>query len=186
MIKKILLVIAALIVLGIAVIAVAAFVTPTECKVEREITISRPKGAVFDYVKHIKNQNTWGPWYKKDPAMKQDFKGNDGFVGFVYSWKSANEDIGSGEQEIKRIAEGDRIDTELRFKEPFESKADAYMLTEATGPQTTKVRWGFTTNVPRPMNLMMLAVDMDAMVGKDFQEGLDNLKQILETPPTVN
>ena len=186
MLKRILLVIVALVVLGVAVVAVAAVVTPAECKVEREITINRPEAAVFDYIKHIKHQNTWGPWYKKDPSMKQDFKGNDGFVGFVSSWKSDHAEVGSGEQEIKRIVEGERIDTELRFNEPFESHADAHLITEATGPDTTRVRWEFITNMPRPMNLMMLAVDMDALMGKDFEEGLSNLKRILETPPTVN
>ena len=186
MLKKILLAIAALAILGIAVIAVAAIVTPTECKVEREITINRPQADVFEYVKKLKHQNNWGPWFKKDPAMKQEFRGNDGFVGFVSSWKSENADVGAGEQEIVRIVEGQRIDTQLRFKEPMESTADAHLVTEATGPATTKVKWGFTTSMPRPMNVMMLAVDMDALIGKDFQEGLDNLKQILETPHTVN
>jgi|SRR5687768_12757610 len=184
MLKKILIAVVAIIILGIAVIAVAAIVTPTECKVEREITINRPKADVFEYVKKIKHQNTWGPWFKKDPAMKQEFRGNDGFVGFVSSWKS--EEVGAGEQEIVRIVEGDRIDTQLRFQEPMESTADAHLVTEATGPNTTKVRWGFTTTMPRPMNVMMLAVDMDQLIGKDFQEGLDSLKQILETPPTIN
>ena len=186
MIKKILIAIVALIVLGIAVIAVAAFVTPTECKVEREVTINRPKAAVFDYVRFLKHQNTWGPWARKDPAMKQEFRGNDGYVGFVSAWKSENGELGAGEQEIKRIVDGERIDTELRFLEPFESKADAHLITEATGPDSTKVKWGFTTSMPRPMNVMSLVVDMDAMIGKDFEEGLSSLKRILETPPTVN
>ena len=186
MIKKILLVVVALIILAVAVIAVAAIVTPTECRVEREITINRPKADVFDYVKKIKHQNTWGPWFKKDPAMKQEFRGNDGFVGFVSAWKSENADVGAGEQEIVRVVEGERVDTQLRFMQPMESTADAHLVTEATGPGTTKVKWGFTTSMARPMNVMMLVVDMDALIGKDFQEGLDNLKQILETPPTVN
>ena len=186
MIKKILLAIVALIVVGIAVVAVAAIVTPTECRVEREVTINRPKAAVFDYVRYLKHQNTWGPWFKKDPGMKQEFRGNDGYVGFVSAWKSDHGDVGSGEQEIKRIVDGERIDTELRFTDPYESKNDAYLTTEATGPETTKVKWGFTASVPRPLNVMMLAVDMDAMIGKDFEEGLSNLKRILETPPTVN
>lgn len=184
MIKKILLVLVALIVLIVAVVAVAAMVAPTECKVEREITINRPKAAVFDYVKMLKNQNTWGPWAKKDPAMKQEYRGNDGYVGFVTAWQSS--ELGSGEQEIKRVVEGERIDTELRFKEPFETKSDAYLITEATGPDTTKVKWGFSASFPRPMNAMLLAFDMEKELGKEYEEGLSNLKRILETPPTVN
>ncbi len=186
MIKKILISVVAIVVLLVAVIAIAAFVTPTDCKVEREVTINRPNAAVFDYVKMLKHQSTWGPWAKKDPAMKMDYRGNDGYPGFVSAWKSEKPDVGSGEQEIKKVVEGERIDTELRFKEPFETKSDAYMTTEATGPEMTKVKWGFSATFPRPLNLMLLAVDMDKEMGKEFEEGLSNLKRILEAPPTVN
>ena len=186
MIKKIILILVAVVVLIVAVVAVAAMVAPTECTVEREVTINRPKAAVFDYVKYLKHQDTWGPWAKKDPAMKKEFRGNDGYVGFVSAWKSDNGDLGSGEQEIKKIIEGERIDTELRFKEPFENSAQAHMTTEATGPNTTKVKWGVGMTFPRPLNVMLLAFDMDQTMGKDFEEGLSNLKTILETPPTIN
>ena len=123
MIKKILIAVVGLVVLLVAVIVIAAMVTPTDCKVEREITINRPKGQVFDYVKMLKHQSTWGPWSKKDPAMKMDYRGNDGYPGFVSAWKSENAEVGSGEQEIKKVVDGERIDTELRFKEPLRRKA---------------------------------------------------------------
>lgn len=186
MIKKIILGLLAVIVLIVAVVAAAAIMTPTECKVEREIVINRPKGAVFDYLKTLKNQNAWGPWYKKDPGMKQEFRGTDASVGFVTTWKSEHPEVGAGEQEIKRIVEGERIDTQLRFTEPMASTADAYLITEAAGADSTKVKWGFSTSMPRPLNLIQHVVDMDAAVGGDFQSGLNNLKQILETPPIVN
>ena len=89
-------------------------------------------------------------------------------------------------EEIKSIVEGSRLDTELRFIKPFASTSQAFLTTEATGDTSTRVRWGFTGSMPRPMNLMLLVMDMDKEIGKDFDEGLSNLKQILETPPTVN
>ena len=180
MIKKILLGLLALIVLLIGVIVVLAMTVSGDYRVEREITINKPKSEVFDYVKMLKNQNEWGPWAKRDPAIKLDFRGTDGTPGFVSAWKSEKEDVGSGEQEIKKVVEGERIDSELRFKEPFESTSNAYMTTEATGENQTRVKWGFTGTMPRPMNLMLLAVDMDKEIGKDFDEGLANLKRILE------
>jgi uncharacterized protein YndB with AHSA1/START domain len=186
MIKKLLFGLLGLVVALIAVVAVLSFVAPKDFKVEREVTINRPKTAVFDYLKMLKHQDTWGPWAKKDPAMKREFRGNDGYVGFVSVWDSDKPDVGAGEQEIKKITEGERIDTELRFKKPFESTSDAYMITEAVGPDQTKVKWVFTGSMPRPMNIMLMMMDMDKEVGKDFGEGLANLKKILETPPIVN
>lgn len=180
MLKKILIALGLIIVLGIIAIAAAVMLTPTGFKAEREVTINKPKAEVFAYAKMIKNQNDWGPWAKKDPAMKQDYVGTDGTVGFISKWDSSHSEVGSGEQEIKKIVDGERIDTELRFLKPFESKADAYLITESVSENQTKVKWGFTGDMPRPANLMLLVMDMDKEVGKDFAEGLNSLKTILE------
>lgn len=181
MIKKILVAIVLIAFVLIAGIAILAYVAPTNFKVERETTINKPKAEVFAYAKMIKNQNEWGPWFKKEPTMKQEFRGTDGQPGFVVYWKGESSDTGEGEQEIKKITEGERIDTELRFKQPFESVAQAYLTTEAVGENQTKVKWGFDSSMPRPMNVMLLMIDMDAAVGKDFGDGLASMKSILES-----
>lgn len=180
MLKKILIALGLIIVLGIVAIAAVVMMTPTDFKVEREVTINKPKSEVFAYARQIKKQNEWGPWYKKEPTMKQEFRGTDGEVGFVSYWKGETQDTGEGEQEIKKIVDGERIETELRFKQPFESKADAYLITEAVGENQTKVKWGFTSSMPRPMNLLLVIMDMDKEIGKDYQEGLNTLKTVLE------
>jgi uncharacterized protein YndB with AHSA1/START domain len=180
MLKKIVIALAVVVLLVIAVAAVLVFTTPTDFAVEREITINRPRDEVFAYVRKLKTQNEWGPWFKRDPAMKQEYRGTDGEVGFVGYWKGTTEESGEGEQEIMRIVEGERIDTELRFKEPFESKADAHLITEAVTADQTRVKWGFTGTMPRPLNLFLLIWDMDSVAGKDFEEGLASLKTILE------
>jgi uncharacterized membrane protein len=180
MIKKILIAVAVLIVVAIAAIVAMTFMAPTEFKVEREITINKPKSEVFAYAKILKNQNDWGPWFKKEPTMKQEFRGTDGTPGFVVYWKGEATDTGEGEQEIKKIVDGERIETELRFKQPFESIAQVHLTTEAAGENQTKVKWGFNSSMPRPMNIMLLFIDMDAAVGKDFGDGLTSMKQILE------
>lgn len=181
MIKKLLLAAGALVVLFVAAIAVAVALAPTRAKVEREVTINKPREEVFNYVRNLKAQNDWGPWFRKEPTMKQHFRGTDGEVGFVTHWKGENPEVGEGEQEIKRIVPNERVDTELRFIQPFESKADAYLITEPVGEGQTKVRWGFDTEMPRPMNVMLLFMSMDDMVGPDFESGLNNLKTILES-----
>lgn len=178
--KKILLGLGALIVIAVVAIAGLSFATPTDFKVEKEIVIAKPKAEVFAYVKNLKNQSIWGPWAKQDPNIKLSYVGNDGDIGFIYKWESEMENVGVGEQEIKKITEGERIDHQIRFKKPFESNADSFLITEDAGEGKTKVKWGFESKMPRPMNLMLLFVDMDKEVGKDFQSGLTNLKGILE------
>ncbi|MGB7069954.1 MAG: SRPBCC family protein [Pyrinomonadaceae bacterium] len=180
MIKKLLFGIVGLLVLFIVAVGILTFVAPTEFKVEREITINKPKDEVFSYLRLLRNQNVWGPWFKKEPTMKQEFRGTDGTVGFVSYWNGTSDDVGEGEQEIKRIVEGDRIDTELRFLRPFESKADSYLTTNSMGGQQTSVKWGMSGSMPRPMNVMLLFMDIDKEIGKDFDEGLSTLKTTLE------
>ena len=181
MIKKTLIAAVVLIVFLVGVVVVATFVAPTDFRVERDTTINKPRPEIYAYAKMLRNQNEWGPWFKKEPTMKQEFRGTDGEVGFISYWKGTSEEVGEGEQEIKRLVPDERIDTELRFKLPFESRADAYMVLEPVGTSQTKVRWGFTGSMPRPLNAMMLVVDMDKEVGKDFAEGLANLKTIMES-----
>ena len=174
--KRILIVVAIL----IAIPLIAALFIKGDYAVEREVTIAKPKQVVFDYVKNIKNQNYFSVWNMKDPNSKMEYKGTDGTVGFISSWESENSEVGTGEQEIKNIVEGSKIEMELRFTKPMTMQDDAYFITEAIDSLNTKVKWGFFGTSPYPMNLMCVIMDMDKMMGPELQKGLDNLKGILE------
>lgn len=134
---------------------------------------------VFDYLKMIKNQNEWSPWKKRDPDMKQEFFGEDGTVGFISSWEG-NKQVGSGEQEIKGIINNERVDSELRFLKPWKSVSDAFITVKENEANSTEVVWGFSGVNKVPMNIMMMFYNLDKTVGKDFEEGLNDLKQVLE------
>ena len=145
--------------------------------IEREIVVNKPEAEVFQYVKHIRNQDRYSVWNMADPHMKQQSKGTDGTVGFVNSW-NGNDDVGEGEQEIIKVIEGERIDMALRFKRPMESTANAFMSTEPVDASSTKVTWGMYGESSYPMNFMNFM--MDGMLGKDLEAGLQNLKNNLE------
>jgi hypothetical protein len=164
----------------IALVLIVALFLKKEYAVEREITIEKSKAEVFEYIKFLKNQDNYSKWATMDPAMKKEFRGTDGTVGFVSAWDSQKDDVGKGEQEIMKITEGDRVDFELRFIEPFEATDNAYMTTEAVGDSTTRVKWGFNGKMNYPMNLMLLFMDMEGMLGGDLEQGLENLKNVLE------
>jgi hypothetical protein len=181
MIKKLLIALVVVVVLVIGAVAAASFIAPTDYRVERETTINKPASEIYSYAKLLKNQNEWGPWFKREPTMQQQFRGTDGEVGFVVQWKGDKAETGEGEQEIKRLVPGKQIDTQLRFKEPMASTSDAYLILEPAGDNQTKVKWGFSGSMPRPMNAIMLMMDMDQAVGKDFAEGLASLKTIMES-----
>lgn len=165
--------------LVVLLLIIAAFVKK-EYAVVREITIRKPKLLVFDYLKQLKNQDSFSKWALMDPNMKKEFKGTDGTVGFVSAWESKEKNVGKGEQEIMKITEGERIDFEIRFIKPFAGIANAYLSTESLSENETKVIWGFDSKMNFPMNLMLPLMNMDKVVGNDLGTGLTNLKNILE------
>lgn len=177
---RILKIILIVILILIAIPLLTALFVKKDYGVEREISINKPKHEVFDYIKYLKNQDHYSKWAMMDPDMKKTYRGTDGTVGFVSAWESNKKDVGAGEQEIKNITEGERLDFELRFIEPFESTEHAYMISEPVSENQTKVRWGFNGHMNYPMNLTMLFMDFDKMIGDDLATGLQNLKTVLE------
>lgn len=175
-IKKIIIVLAIL----FAIPLVVALFTKSDYAVERNIEINIAKQEAFDYIKSLKNQEKFSVWSQRDLNMKRTYTGTDGTVGFVAGWESDNEEVGVGEQEIIKIADGERVDFELRFIKPFEAVEPAFMTTEAINETTTKVTWGFNGHMDYPINLMLLFMDFETMIGNDLQEGLDKLKVVLE------
>lgn len=162
----------------IVILLIIALFLKKDYMVERQVVINRPAALVFDYLKHLKNQNNFSKWARLDPNMKTSFRGTDATVGFVSAWEG-NKDVGKGEQEIKAINEGSSMNTEIRFIKPFESTAQATMTTTAMAESKTLVNWAFRGNMPYPMNLMRI-FGMEKMIGQDLQVGLDNLKKLLE------
>jgi len=164
----------------VALLLIVALFTKKDYSAIREVTINKPKSEVFEYVKLLKNQDNYSVWANIDPEMKKDFRGTDGTVGFTSSWESKIPDVGKGEQEILKIIDGERIDYEIRFIEPFASKSLAYLTVEGISETQTKVKWGFTGKMKYPTNLFLLTMDMEGMIGKDFQDGLNKLKRVLD------
>ena len=174
--KRILLFIVVIVVIAL----VAALFVNKDMKAEREIVINKPRQEVFDYIKYVKNQDNYSKWNKMDPAMKKSYTGTDGTVGFSYAWDSEKGDVGKGSQTITAIKEAERLDCDLHFLKPFDSKAKIYMATTAINDSSTKVTWAFDSKMPYPFNLMKVFMNMEKAIGDDFSTGLSNLKTVLE------
>lgn len=163
----------------VLLILILAMIAPKSYNVSRSIEIAKPKNEVFENLRFLKNQDAWSPWNKKDPNMEKKFTGTDGEVGATSYW-NGNKDVGEGEQELTKIVDGERIESELRFLKPWKSTSDAYLLTEDAGAGNTKVTWGFSGKNKFPTSIFMLFMNMDKAVGGDFEEGLASLKAVLE------
>ena len=148
--------------------------------IEREVIVKKNKRDVFGYVKLIKNQDFYSKWVMRDPNMRKSYSGTDGTPGFVYAWDSDVKDAGKGEQEIKRILDGEQIDTEIRFEKPFKNVSQALMIVNDLGGNQTRVKWSFASSMKYPMNIMLLFVNFEKLLGTDMETSLTRLKGILE------
>jgi len=163
----------------VLIVIVLANIAPKSYKVNRKVIINKPLPEVFQYLKLLKNQDNWSPWAEKDPNMKKTFTGTDGEVGFISAW-IGNKEVGEGEQEITGFVENKIVKSQLRFLKPFKSTSNAYLKVKEKG-KGTEVTWIFSGKNKFPVSIMMLFINMDKSVGKDFDYGLNKLKNILES-----
>jgi uncharacterized protein YndB with AHSA1/START domain len=178
-IETIALIAGGLIVAGIIGLFVYAATKPDAFRVQRSATIPAPPQAVFDQIADFHNWLAWSPWEKIDPNLKRTYSGPASGVGAVYEWVG-NKNVGQGRMEIKEAVPGSRVLIQLDFLKPFEAHNTAEFVLEPKGSDT-HVTWAMTGRQPFLFKVMTVFVSMDAMVGKDFEKGLANLKALAES-----
>ncbi|WP_156308534.1 SRPBCC family protein [Sphingobacterium endophyticum] len=164
-----------LIVIAIVALAliVAAFL-PKDFHAGSKISINKPKSEVYNYVKLIRNQGNYDNWSRMDPNIIRNYEGTDATPGFTYTWKSKK--VGDGKQIITKVdSTAGRIDMDLFFNGSDEANK-SFMQVNELSAQSSEVIWEIDGKMPYPFNLMSLFFDMN----KDFDAGLNHLKEILE------
>lgn len=177
--KKFLKILGIIVGLLIVFILAAGLFLPKDYHFERSVTINAPKDVIWKNISTFANFQKWDPWLVYDPQMKRSITGTDGTPGATYSWEG-NGDVGSGSQTYKALSPMERVDIDLHFLKPFESKAAVYYTLKEEG-NGVKVAWGFNTRFPYPMNALTMFMNMDASLDKDFSAGLANLKKLCES-----
>ena len=174
MIKIILIVIA----VAIAAVLALAATRPDVFRVQRSASIKAPPEKVFALINDFKRWETWSPWEKKDPAMKRSFGAATSGKGATYAWEG-NKDVGQGSMEITNSVSSSAISLKLDFLKPFEAHNRVDFTLEANG-DATQVTWTMAGDTPYFAKIIHVFLDMDRMVGKDFEAGLAHLKPIAE------
>ncbi len=162
----------------IAAILLAALVMPKAYTISSSTVINRSQAEVFDFVKHLRNQEQYSKWVMADPNVQLTYTGTDGTVGFKAAWVSEDKNVGVGEQEITSIIEGKRYDVEIRFEKPMKGISQAHTTTEGIAENQTKVTTVFETETPFPFNVMVPLIKK--MLQKDLDLNGATLKGVLE------
>jgi hypothetical protein len=178
MLKKILIGLGAALVVLLIVIAVQ----PAEFHIERSVNMAAPPEAAFAQVNDFHNWGAWSPWDKMDPSMKRSYEGAPSGVGAKYAW-AGNNQVGEGRMTIEK-SEPSEIAIKLEFLKPFAATNTATFTFTKTpeGNETTWAMDGHNNFVSKAFSLFM---DMDKLVGSDFERGLAAMKTAAEAAPKL-
>lgn len=174
MLKIVLIAIAVIVVVFLAVVAMQ----PSDFRVVRSATIAAPAPAVFAQVNELRKWEAWSPWAKKDPQMKQTYEGAPAGTGAITAW-AGNHEVGEGRMTIVESRPGELIRFKLEFFKPFTATNTAEFAFRPEGNQTV-VTWSMSGQKNFIAKALHLFMDMDKMIGGDFEAGLANLKAVTE------
>ena len=172
----------------LAALFLIGFLLPSKVHVERSLVMAVPPEKVFAKVNDLRTWSNWSPWNLRDPNMQVSYEGPDSGVGQKSIWKSETQ--GNGSQEITAIDPNQRIETFLDFGSQGTAVSSWKFSPEGDG---TQVVWDMDVELKSPLE-RYFGLMMESMIGPDYEEGLANLKRLVEgepvapteTPETVN
>ena len=151
---------------------------PDTFSVERSATINVPPARLFGIISDLGSFDSWSPWARLDPGMTKSFTGPASGVGAAYAWEG-NGKVGAGRMEIIELVANHHLRMKLQFFRPFKANNETlYTLAPVEGG--TRITWAMTGPLNLMARVMHLLMNMDRMVGGQFEEGLANLKRVAE------
>lgn len=176
---KTLLKIIAVLALVIGGVVAYAATQPGTFRIQRTATINAPPEKIYPLIADFRAWGDWSPWEKKDPDMKRTFSEPSGGQGAKYAWEGDSE-VGSGEMLMAKATAPSNVQLDMHFKAPMEAnhKADFTLVPEGSG---TKVTWAMYGEQPLIGKVICLFMNMDDMVGGEFDKGLAAMKAKAES-----
>jgi uncharacterized protein YndB with AHSA1/START domain len=174
MLKKILIVLALIIIVFLVVVALQ----PADFQVSRAATIAAPPATVFAQVNDFHKWAAWSPWEKLDPDIQRNYSGEPAGEGAAFSW-SGNSDIGEGNMTITESRPDELVRLKLEFIKPMAGTSDTEFRFKPEG-DGTHVTWTMSGKNGFVGKALCLFMSMDKMIGGQFEEGLASMKQVAE------
>lgn len=172
---KIIAIVIALLITGVLIFAATK---PDVFRVQRSAGIKAPPEKVYALINDFRQWGAWSPWEKKDPGMKRTFSAITAGKGATYAW-DGNKDVGKGSMEITEALPSSLIRLRLDFETPFEAHNTVNFTLEPRD-DGTQITWLMEGPVPYFAKIIHVFINMDRMVGADFEAGLANLKALAE------
>lgn len=171
------LIVALVLVVAVAIVLFLASRRPDTIRLERGVEVAAPMEKVFGQIQDLHAFNVWNPWVKMDPEIQLTYRGPQSGVGAVSAWTSRK--VGEGSMEIVEVEAPRRVGIRLDFVKPFAATNQARFDLEPTGTGT-RVRWAMEGRALFMQRVMGVFFDVEKMMGKNFEDGLANLKRVVE------
>lgn len=162
----------------IAAVLVYAATRPNDFVVTRSASIKAPAETIFPLINDFRRWPEWSPFEKLDPGMQRTLSGADSGKGAAYAWEG-NSKAGKGRMEITNSVPSSQVALKLDFEKPFRANNTVDFTLWPSGEGTT-VTWAMRGARPFIAKLMGLFMNFDALIGRDFEAGLDNLRRATE------
>lgn len=175
---KALAVIAAVVVVGIALVLILAAMKPDQFRVSRSAAIKAPPEKIYPLISDFKAWTAWSPYETKDPDMKRIYGPATAGKGATYAW-DGNSNVGSGNMLITDAPPPSKIALDLNMTRPITAHNKVEFTLVPAG-DTTTVTWTMNGNAPYFAKVIHVFFNMDKMVGGDFEAGLAKLKTVAE------
>jgi hypothetical protein len=179
MVKKILLVLVVIIVGFVVYVAIQ----PSEFAITRSATMAAPAADVFAQVNDFHNWQAWSPWAKLDPKATNSFEGPSSGEGAIFKW-SGNDQVGQGVMTLTESRPNDLIKIKLDFIKPMEATNITEFTFKPEGEKTL-VTWTMSGHNNFVGRAFCLVMNMQKVVGNEFDKGLASMKSIVEAKTTV-
>src|ERR1700743_3676644 len=177
---EIIAIVAAVIAIAVVAILIFASTKPATFSVRRSAVMRAPAEMIFPLIDDFHQWTKWSPWENKDPAMKRSYGGAESGNGAVYAW-DGNKNVGSGRMEILNASPPSKITIKLDFFKPFEAHNTAeFIFVPEHDVSLTNVIWVMQGPSSFLSKVMQVFMDLDRMIGRDFEAGLANLKTLVE------
>lgn len=164
--------------IAIAVVLGLALRKPRTIHIVRSTEVRAPIEKVFGLIQDLHAFNTWNPWAKMDPAIEIRYRGPQAGMGAVSAWESRK--VGTGSMEIVEVDAPKRVGIRLDFIKPFAATNRADFVLSPTTSGTTNVRWEMEGPASFVQRVMGVFFDVEAMMGKNFEDGLADLRKVAE------
>jgi uncharacterized protein YndB with AHSA1/START domain len=164
----------AIIILLLGVVLGIAASKPNEFTVRRSTRIRAMPDRIFPQLNDFHNWAAWSPWEKLDATMTKNFSGASNGRGAVYEWEG-NSKVGKGRMEITETSAPRKVVIALNFLRPFRANNVAEFTLEPQG-DSTDVTWTMQGPSPFVTKVMSVFMNMDRLIGRDFEAGLASLK----------